>query len=127
MSTIEITRVEDLREGDMVTLSWDGHEFTGPAWPDGDIGLSVGLSSVAGGSCHFVRATREVPDLPTSRGAVIRDVVVAGVSKCYQIGICRRGGWDIYRDGDVLRSVGGEEIVAWTPAKVVADGEQVSR
>lgn len=60
MSTIEITAIEDLREGDYVTLRWefvDGATVTleGPMW-----NRMVGAYAVT--DARFVSATREVPE-----------------------------------------------------------------
>ena len=82
--TITITDIADLRVGDIATLSYDGHEFTGEVWvsPYGE--LIVGATCArfnSGRPSHvatFVSATREVPDLPTELGSVIANVVLVG-------------------------------------------------
>ena len=154
MSVVEITRVEDVRAGDTVeVVDPHGGRYVGPArtvgagdglafGPGGDgeqwmlrwasrPGSSAGTGQAVNARFWtLVRATREVPDLPTEPGSVILDVGVArsGLSTQYRIGVCRgENTWDLYRVGGVLRSVSPEEITAWTPAKIVADVEQESR
>lgn len=67
---------EDVQAGDLVTLSYVGHEFSGKAWLSGG-GLRVGAAFLEnyGGKVeglNFVKASREVK-LPTGIGAVVRD------------------------------------------------------
>ena len=80
--TITITDIADLRAGDIATCSYDGHEFTGEAWPSSTYGpLFVGASFVryADGSPNpavpLISATRALPDLPIELGSVIANVV----------------------------------------------------
>lgn len=70
MSTIEITRMEDVRVGDDVTLTRDGVTVTGRVIPEGTaVDLAdwhvyfpgIGTLSYCGG-WTLVSATREVPD-----------------------------------------------------------------
>lgn len=60
MKTIEINRIEDLREGDFVRLRWEYDEgvqvtLEGPMW-----NRMVGGYTVT--DARFVSATREVPE-----------------------------------------------------------------
>ena len=60
MSAIEINRIEDLREGDYVTLRWEYDEgvqvmLEGPMW-----NRMVGGYTVT--DARFVSATREAPE-----------------------------------------------------------------
>lgn len=74
---MEITNREDLRAGDIATFTYNGHEFTGPLWGRGEWSLIIGSTSVRHGDgawndyFTFVRATREMPPLPTEPGSVI--------------------------------------------------------
>ena len=129
MSVIEIKDREDLRVGDIATFAYDGHELTGPLWTEGGGSLYIGaaLFRFSDGRWfdpyEFVRATREVPDLPTEMGAVIL------VSEC-------RGEradkpvvawWDdvetdwitpTHRFGG-MTTHDSPDITEWTPAKVI--------
>ena len=125
MSVIEIKDCDDLRVGDIATFTYQGHEFTGPLWTEGDRSLYVGAALVRydhGYPYDFVRATREVPDLPTEPGAVIlvsecrgerADVPVLAV-------LATDGDWRTF--GRMFGGYGwhvAAHITAWTPAKVV--------
>lgn len=84
MTTITITDINQLRAGDVATLSYEGHEFTGEVRKDDFGTLWVGPVIVRhyngdpSRSCPLVSATREMPDLPTKLGSVIANVVLAG-------------------------------------------------
>ena len=81
MSVITITDIADLRVGDIATLSFEGHEFTGEVWEGERGSLFIGLTIVhyrvgdPSPSLTLISATREVPDLPTEMGSVIANVV----------------------------------------------------
>lgn len=72
MPTINIDKAEDLRAGDRVTFSYQGHEFTGEAWAEhGRLFVGPTLVGRSEGRHRFITATREVPDLPTEFGSLI--------------------------------------------------------
>src|SRR5690606_39074508 len=91
MSTVEITRVEDVRAGDVVTITRNGTTAVGKI-RDGEHGdyshpAIAGLSSrlIAGDdySWAFVRATREMPappDLPTQPRCIVVNASIPGAA-----------------------------------------------
>lgn len=130
MSVIEITDREDLRVGDVATFAFDGNEFTGPLWTEGTGTLFIGPALVRYGGdsdywsdCTFVRATREVPDLPTEPGSAVLVTECRGERadkpvvawwddvETYWITPTRRFGGMTTHDSP--------DITEWTPAKVV--------
>lgn len=122
MSLIEITDVDDVRAGDLVTLSWKGHEFTGLAWTTSSDGryMYVGPDIVSDryGGCEFVKATREGPQLPTEPNSVIVDVTTTYGDKRALMVRDEDGEWRDALSGDAWSSV---EIKSWTPAKIVKE------
>lgn len=129
MTIIEIKDRESLRAGDIATFAYQGHEFTGPMWGRGERSLLIGSTSVRHGDgawndyFAFVRATREMPPLPTEPGAVILVTECRGERADEPV----VAWWD-----DVeaywttpTRRFGGMtshmpyHIAEWTPAKVV--------
>jgi len=129
MSTIEITDVSQVREGDVVTLAYRGHSFTGEAWNDPDNeGLNVGADAIKWYGrldrphAVFIRATREVPDLPTEPGSVIVNATIKGVSGLTAIldqdGLRRT--WLVVGH-PISQFASAEDIAAWTPARIVAE------
>ena len=81
MTTITITDIADLRVGDIATLSYKGHEFTGEVWAGtyGELFVGGAFARYVDGHpspvTSLVSATRELPDLPTKLGSVIANVV----------------------------------------------------
>ena len=129
MSTVEITRVEDVRAGDVVTLSYQGHEFTGVAWVDPDSGgLNVGPEGIkwyrqdgpVADIASFVRATREVSDLPVEYGSVITKATVRGVEGQTVI-LDPEGDWFTTECIDGHYYHDPEDITAWEPARIVSE------
>src|SRR5690606_20870675 len=87
MSTIDITRVEDVRAGDVVTMLDEyGGTYVGPTRHSETLGAVFGPLGWAvvhpSWTDHpawtVVRATREVPDLPTEPGSVIVNATIRG-------------------------------------------------
>ena len=76
-STITITDLADVRDGDTVTVEFAGGTFVGPAYTSGLGDMSAGgwrirkRDGAPGEATTFVSATREVPGLPTDPGSVI--------------------------------------------------------
>lgn len=125
---MEITNRDDLRVGDIATFAYNGHEFTGEVWTDPE-GLNIGctiIRFVSGewtSDLDFVRATREMPPLPTEPGSVILVTECRGT----RVGEPVVAWWD-----DVeaywltpTRRFGGmtthdaRDFTEWAPAKVV--------
>src|SRR5690606_8678931 len=86
MSTIDITRVEDVREGDRVTMTRNGTAVSGAVrdvthgdYTHIDIATLPCVMIVGDGSWTVVSATREVQDLPVEPGSVIVNSTVRGV------------------------------------------------
>jgi len=61
MSAIEITAIEDLREGDYVTLRWEKSEG-GTVTLEGPMRFRATVGGYVITDARFVSATREVPD-----------------------------------------------------------------
>lgn len=125
MSTIEITRVEDVRAGDMATLAYEGHAFTGRVWED-DGGPRVGGSYLSSPYVTLLGATREVPDLPTEPGSVIVNATIRGTEGV--TAFLSASAWepDVYRwiSGDRIEGTREHDranITAWTPARIVPE------
>lgn len=132
MNTIEITRIEDVRDGDRVTLTRDGTVLTGEVFRvrHGSARTyfemtGMGDMSVAraGGAWVFHAATREVPDLPTEPESVIVNATIRGEAG-HTAFLSDGGGWF------TLRPVGAghyrhssEHITAWEPGRVVPNFE----
>lgn len=126
---MEITNRDDLRVGDVATFTHHGHEFTGPLWEREEGTLFLGPEGVRYGHKSrwseyftFVRATREVPPLPTEPGSVILVTECRGVRVDEPVLAVR----DI--EGEWTTPTGRlagyrwhlpEHITEWTPAKVV--------
>lgn len=130
MSTIEITRIEDVRAGDVVTVAQGDTRATGLVYgvshgsPRQCVHLEIDHLPfsviVECGHWTFVRATREAPDLPTEPGSVITNATIKGVP-----------GLTAILDQDGLRKTwlvvghptsqfaAAEDITAWTPAHIV--------
>jgi len=136
MSTVEITRVEDVREGDMVTLSfYDDVVVTGPARAmnahlyvslsplaprPGDTGPVMYLDSAAG-RATFVRATREAPDLPTAPGSVIVNATIRGVPGRTAV-LDPEGNWITLKRADGFWSHDPVHITAWETGRIGYEG-----
>ena len=129
MVTKSIDRVEDVREGDLVTITRNG--TTVVATPHRvhaqgnytrlDIPALPCSLVVGDGSWTFVSATREVPDLPTEPGSVIVNATIRGVEG--QTAILDPDG-DWYTTAcvaDYWYHV-PEDITAWEPARIVPEG-----
>lgn len=138
MSTVEITRVEDVREGDVVTLTRNGTTVVGTVRDvaHGHVThleiATLPCSLIAGdGYWTFVSATREVPDLPTKPGSFI---IASGVGyqrlrldgEPFADVTLRRAAvgpeWGGYTDDGRYIEVNSDCITTWTPAKVVPEG-----
>lgn len=137
MTTIEITRVEDVRAGDVVTFADSaGGTYVGPARraaldPTAEQ-LYFGPAGSGWPVMHryslwtFVRATREVPDLPTKPGSVIVNVTAPGpgfkgVAE-YPYGVLKcEGLWRLFTADGRFGDRGANEIGAWTPARIVPE------
>ena len=127
MTTITITNINQLRAGDIATLSYEGHEFTGEVWTGAYGELRVGATFIrfadgrSNSDTHLVSATREVPDLPTELGSVIANVdtlfghydwaMLAGLANGMALS------W-IVSSANRYRWVRPEEITSWTPCTV---------
>ena len=123
---MEITSRVDLRVGDIATFTYQGHEFTGPLWTEGDGSLYVGAALFRfSDGCwfdpyEFVRATREAPALPTEPGSVIEitaidenpiepTLAMLDDESEWMLANRRDGGWALL----------AREITGWRPMKVV--------
>ena len=128
--TITITDIADLRAGDIATCSYDGHEFTGEAWPSSTYGpLFVGASFVryADGSPNpavpLISATRALPDLPIELGSVIANVVTRdGCHYDWAMPVTGPANslgpsW-VVSSADRYDWVHPDQIVSWTPCTV---------
>ena len=143
MSTIEITRVEDVREGDTVTMRDKfGGEYVGPVrridavvtpgtvlgfGPEGSVTLAHSRDSyflgwrLASYRWTFIRATREVPDLPTEPGSVITNATIRGTEGVTAF-LAWNGEWQCDRGtGSGFNWANPEQITAWTPARIVPE------
>lgn len=123
MSTVEITRVEDVRAGDVVTVADKyGGTYTGPTRRSGTLGAVFGPLgwAVDHHSWIFVRATRDLLDLPTEPGSVIVNATIRGVEGQTAI-LDTSGAW--FTPGGVDGWWHApEHITAWTPARIVPEG-----
>lgn len=135
MSVIEITNRDDLRVGDTATFTYDGHEFTGVVWEREEGTLFIGAEAVryehrATGELRwsefldFVRAVREVPDLPTEPGSVIyvaRLIDAEPYTDPSPMLLMANGQWVTTNPGARGEHMWliAEQIAEWTPAKVV--------
>ncbi len=132
MSTIEITRVEDIRPGDHVTLTCNDTTVSGTVRnaTHADTTHFFDIANLpcdliaGGGHWTFVSAYRVVPDLPTEPESVIVNATIRGET----------GHMAILDDGGVWftpRVVGAghwthrpEHITYWEPARIVREDEQ---
>lgn len=132
MSTVEITRVEDIQPGDRVTLVWNGDNDTTvsgvvrTAVDDRASHLEVGdhfwRLSDRPLDWHVTAATREVPDLPTEPGSVIVNATIRGEAGHAAI-LDDYGDWRSLRpagDGFLLHR--SKDITAWEPGRIVPEG-----
>ena len=134
MSTVKITRVEDIQPGDRVTLVWNR---------DNDTTVS-GVVRTVDGCCrclevadrlfwlsrdldplawHVAVATREVPDappLPTEPGSVIVNATIRGVEGQTAI-LDTSGFWFTQGIVDGFWYHNPEHITAWEPGRIVPD------
>lgn len=134
--TIEITRTEDIRPGDRVTLVWN--------CDDDDTTVSGIVRSAIGGrrlelanrsfwlsddpeDWHVTAATREVPDvppLPTEPGSVIANATIRGVEGQTAI-LCDSGDWLTPRPvAEIHYYHTPQRITAWEPARIVPESEE---
>lgn len=126
MSIIEITNRDYLQVGDVATFTYNGHEFTGVVWSQVGrpmIGKTpLGDSEEWDPDLVFVRATREMPPLPTEPGSVIYVTEVRGktVHGGTNPAMCADGGdWMLTYAADGDGVLAPSEITGWRPAKVV--------
>lgn len=120
---------KDIEPGDLVTLSYEGHEFTGEVWRDNYGMLWVGATALGADGAMaievfdgnmqplvFVSATREVK-LPTGIGAVIRD----GIGDIYI-----RIGEDSWRRTRTPAGAHGDSDVTFNmPFEVLSEGVEI--
>jgi len=128
-TTVEITRVEDVRAGDRVTLTCNDTTVVGTvrdvAHGDAthiDIATLPCVLIVGGGHWWtFVRATREAPALPTEPGSVIVSATIRRVEgqtaildpdEHWLTTVCVEDHWYHYP----------EHITAWEPGRIVPEG-----
>ena len=130
MSTIEITRVEDIQPGDRVTLTCNDTTVVGTV-RDVTHGDATHLTIatlpcvlIAGGGhwWTFVRATREVLDLPTEEGSVIVNATIRGVEGRTAI-LDDDGYWVTTTLVGGYRFHEPKVITAWEPGRIVPEGE----
>jgi len=130
MSTVEITRVEDIQVGDRVTLTCNDSTVVGRVRDvtHGDAThltiANLPCSLIVGGGYWwtFVGATREVPALPTEPGSVITNATVRGETGHAAV-LCDDGGWFTLRPaGDGFYLHRPKDITAWEPARIVPEG-----
>lgn len=128
MSVIEIKDRDDLRVGDTATFTYRGHEFTGPLWSSGPGHLGLGITSLraGGGSWYaafdFVRATREMPPLPTEPGSVIYVTECRGERADEPVIAVRAGDGEWVTPAEFFAGClwhRPDHFTEWAPAKVV--------
>lgn len=134
MSTVEITRVEDVLEGDHVTITRNGTTVIGTVRnvaPGGYTHLDIATLPctliVGDGYWTFVRATREVPDLPTEPGSVITKATIRGVpgQTAIRLGDINWVGartWVTTTRVEDYWFHAPEDITAWEPGRIVPEG-----
>ena len=131
MSTVEITRVEDVRAGDVVTITRNGTTVVGKIRDveHGDythLDIAALSSRLIVGDDYwwtFVSATREVPDLPdlpTEPGSVIVNATIRGVEGLTAI-LDPEGDWFTTERIDGHYYHDPEDITAWEPARIVSE------
>jgi len=137
MSTVEITRVEDVRAGDVVTMTdKHGGTYTGPTRHSETLGAVFGPLGWAVNhplwtdhpAWTFVRATREVPDLPTEPGSVIVNATIRGVEgqTAIRLGDINWVGtrtWVTTTRVEDYWYHAPEDITAWEPGRIVPEGQ----
>lgn len=107
-STAVVVRIDDIGN-----LRSAAHRIIGPWYMSGRGDLTVHLLD------------RPAPSLPTEPGSVIVDATIRGVEGC--TAICE--GEDIWTTVDYVEGYlfhDPRDITAWTPARIVADGEPVT-
>lgn len=130
---MEITNRDDLRVGDVATFTHHGHEFTGPLWEREEGTLFLGPEGIRyehrptgelkwSQYFKFVRATREMPPLPTEPGALILVTECQGerVDEPVLAVLASTGRW--WTHGQKFNDYSGhypEQVTEWTLAKVV--------
>ena len=126
MTTITITNLADLRAGDIATLSYEGHEFSGEVWAGAGGELFLGITIVhynVGDPLPYltlISATREVPDLPTEPGSVIANVVTESAERydlAMLVGPTNYECWMVVNDKGYMWLL-PEWIVSWDPCTV---------
>src|SRR5690606_35438483 len=130
MSTaVKITRVEDIRPGDHVTLTCNDTTVSGTVRDvtHGDAthidiaNLPCVLIVGSGYWWTLVSASRVVPDLPTEPGSVIANATIRGEAG-HAAFLDDYGDWRSLRpvgDGFCLHSP--KDITAWEPGRIVPD------
>lgn len=135
--TVKITRVEDLREGDHVTLVWNGDNDATTV--SGVVRLAVTVPphvrlEVGGvpfwlgdgpNDWHVTVAWRVVPDappLPTEPGSVIVKATIRGVGGQTAI-LDPEGDWFTTTCVEDYWYHDPEHITAWEPARIVPEGQ----
>lgn len=127
MSTVEITRAEDVREGDRVTLTRNGTAVSGTvrSVTHGDathidIATLPCVLIVGDGYWTLVSASREVPDLPTEEGSVIVKATIRGVEGRTAI-LDDDGYWVTTTLVGGYRFHEPKVITSWEPGRIVPE------
>ena len=123
---MEITNRDDLRVGDIATFTYRGHEFTGEVWSEREGSLIVGPDIVrySDGAWSdyftFVRATREMPPLPTEPGSVIEIITIDDHHIEPTVAMLDDANdWMLAVRRDERWTLTPYRITAWRPMKVV--------
>lgn len=130
MNNIEITRVEDVRAGDRVTLTRNGTTVSGTVRDvtHGDTNHCFYIASlqdiliVGDGGWTLVNATREVPGLPTEPGSVIVNATIRGEAGHTAI-LNTNGDWFTTTHVEGYWCHTPEHVTEWEPARVVHEGD----
>lgn len=127
MSVVEIMNRGALQVGDTATFAYNGHEITGVVWSQAGramIGkMPLGTAEEWDPDLDFVRATREVPALPTEPGSVIHIIRLIDAEPFDEpraAALLGDASWvTLTPDGNSHTWLIPEQIAEWTPAKVV--------
>lgn len=124
---IEVEDPTDVREGDLIEATFDGHPFGGVVWRTKGGGLAVGSSIVEyddGRLSLKINITRiqrpkpELPSLPSEPGSVIVDVELWHGKENHPLAVLsERGDW--YLPSADYMHAAPREITSWSPATVV--------
>ena len=130
--TITITNLNEVQDGDMVTVEIAGRQYTGPAYAGaGDLlvwgGRALRYASGEPGIIVFISATRRTPSLPTKAGSVILIHEACG-TVCVPPVLAVHDGTDHLPWGMVQQRGGfgwllDEDIARWQECNVTPRGE----